>query len=150
MRPPFHGYCESTVCPLGYGYDTLCMCGHRGWSAPSFFLCFPFVSLPQILHQNWHVTTSLHFLLFSSSPLIFQLIIRHWHIIAAFVFLLFQLCTTDTVMEQMHHCCISFSSFSSSSSSNWYIITVFSFHHHFPFQLTHYCCINIFFFIPWG
>ena len=81
---PFHRYCESTVHPWVWLWHALhAWC--RGWAAPSFLLCFLFVSLLQTLCQNWHITSSLHFLLLSSAPWILW---QNWHIITASSFLL--------------------------------------------------------------
>ena len=70
---------------LGYGYDMLCM-HDLEVGLYLLFLCAFFLSLlPQTLHQNRHITTSLHFLLLSSAPLILQ---QNRHVIAASPFLL--------------------------------------------------------------
>ena len=117
-----HVYCESTVHPLVWLWHALhAWC--RGWAAPSFLLCFLFVSLPWILHQNWHVmssfsvlhhvycngidTSSLHFLLFSSAPWILW---RNRHIIAASPFLLSHhlLPLVDTLSLHLHFIIIFF------------------------------------------
>ena len=85
---------------LWYGYDTFCMYGVEVWAAPSFLLCFLFVSLATDPAPELTLCDA-----------------------AAFPSL--KVCTTDTVMEQTHQCCI--------SSSSWHVITASPIIHHFLF-----------------